>query len=105
MLEDADQPGLELGAVAEGLEWSYGWTPAAAQRLYEKVFRTTEQLLKHANQAFSLAEARYKIGSSSIVELTDAQVNATSAQIADANARYGELIQRAILDYQTGVLR
>lgn len=68
-------------------------------------FRTTEQLLKHANQAFSLAEARYKIGSSSIVELTDAQVNATSAQIADANARYGELIQRAILDYQTGVLR
>ena len=27
------------------------------------------------------------------------------AQIADANARYDELIHRAILDYQTGVLR
>jgi outer membrane protein len=68
-------------------------------------FRTTEQLLRHANEAFSLAQARYKIGSSSIVELTDAQVNATSAQIADANALYDEFIQRAILDYQTGLLR
>jgi outer membrane protein len=68
-------------------------------------FRTTEQLLKHANEAYSLAQARYKIGSSSIVELSDAQVNATSAQIADANARYDELIEQAILDYQTGVLR
>jgi outer membrane protein len=68
-------------------------------------FRTTEQLLKHANEAYSLAQARYRIGSSSIVELSDAQVNATSAQIADANARYDELIQQAILDYQTGVLR
>lgn len=66
--------------------------------------RTTEQLLKHANQAYALAQARYKIGSSSIVELSDAQVNATAAQIADANARYDVLIQRAILDYQTGGL-
>ena len=67
-------------------------------------FRTTEQLLKHAREALDLAQARYKIGSSSIVELSDAQVNATSAQIADANARYDEFIQRAVLDYQTGAL-
>ena len=68
-------------------------------------FLTTEQLLKNADQAYSLAQARYKIGSSSIVELTDAQVNATSARIAEANARYDELIQRTILDYQVGILR
>jgi len=68
-------------------------------------FRTTEQLLKHANEAYSLAQARYRIGSSSIVELSDAQVNATSAQIADVNSRYDELIQQAVLDYQVGSLR
>jgi outer membrane protein len=65
---------------------------------------TTEELLLHANQAYALARIRYKVGSSSIVELNDAQVNATSAQIAEANARYDELVQRAILDYQTGTL-
>ena len=72
----------------------------AVQRL-----RTTEQLLKHATQAFDLAQAQYKVGSASLVELTDAQVNATSAAIAEANARFDTLIQRAILDYQTGSLR
>jgi outer membrane protein len=66
---------------------------------------TTEELLKHANQSYSLAKARYNIGSSSIVELTDAQLSATSAQIAEANARYDELIQQSILDYQVGNLR
>ncbi len=72
----------------------------AVQRL-----KTTEQLLKHATQAFDLAQARYKAGSSSLIELTDAQLNATSAAIAEANARFDTLIQRAILDYQTGSLR
>jgi outer membrane protein len=72
----------------------------AAQRV-----SITEELLKHANEAFALAQARYRVGSSSIVELTDAQVNATSAQIADANARYDELIQQSILNYQTGSMR
>ncbi len=72
----------------------------AVQRL-----KTTEQLLKHANQAFDLAQARYKAGSSSLVELTDAQLSATSAAIAEANARFDTLIQRAILDFETGSLR
>ena len=67
--------------------------------------RTTDELLAHADKAYALAQARYKAGSSSIVELTDAQVNATSARIADANARYDVLIQRSLLDYQTGGLR
>jgi outer membrane protein len=72
----------------------------AVQRL-----QTTEQLVKHATQAYDLARARYKAGSSSLVELTDAQLSATSAGIAAANARFDTLIQRAILDYQTGSLR
>ncbi len=72
----------------------------AVQRL-----QTTEQLVKHADQAYLLAQVRYKVGSSSIVELNDAQLSATSAQISEVTSRYDELIQRTILDYQTGMLR
>ncbi len=67
--------------------------------------RTTEELVRNAAEAYDLAEARYKIGSSSIVELSQAQLSLTSAQIANANARYNVLIQQANLDYQTGALR
>jgi len=50
--------------------------------------QTTEELVQNAAEAYDLAEARYKIGSSSIVELSQAQLGLTSAQIANANARY-----------------
>ena len=67
--------------------------------------RTTEQLAKHAAEAYDLAEARYKTGISSIVELSQAQLSLTSAQIANTNARYDVLIQEANLNYQIGALR
>jgi outer membrane protein len=67
--------------------------------------QTTEQLLQHAAEAFELADARYQNGISSIVELSQAQLNLTSAQIANTNARYDVLIQEANLDYQIGALR
>ncbi|HTY87486.1 MAG TPA: TolC family protein [Candidatus Acidoferrum sp.] len=67
--------------------------------------RTTNQLLKHAAEAYGLAEARYQSGISSIVELSQAQLNLTTAQIADSSARYDVLIQQANLNYQTGQLR
>lgn len=67
--------------------------------------RTTEDLVSNATEAFTLAEARYKNALSSIVELSEAQLNLTSAQIAEANARYGVLIQQANLQYQIGALR
>ena len=66
--------------------------------------RTTEQLLQHATEAYDLADARYKTGISSIVELSQAQLNLTSAQMANTDARYNVLIQEADLDYQTGTL-
>jgi outer membrane protein len=67
-------------------------------------FHTTQALVRNAAEAYDLAEARYKIGSSSIVELSQAQLSLTSAQIANTNARYDVLIQQANLDYQTGAL-
>ena len=66
--------------------------------------RTTEELVQNAAEAYDLAQARYQIGSSSIVELSQAQLSLTTAQITDANARYNVFIQQANLDYQTGVL-
>ena len=67
--------------------------------------RTTEQLVRNAAESYELAAARYKIGSSSIVELSQAQLSLTSAQITDANARYNVLIQQARLHYEIGALR
>jgi outer membrane protein len=67
--------------------------------------RTTEELVRNAAEAYELAEARYQIGSSSIVELSQAQLSLTSAQIADTNARYNVLIQQANLNYEIGALR
>jgi outer membrane protein len=67
-------------------------------------WQTTEQLVHHATQAYDLAKARYQIGSSSIVELSQAQLSLTSAEIAETNARFEVLMQQANLDYQVGML-
>jgi outer membrane protein len=72
----------------------------AAQQL-----QTTEDLARNANEAFTLAQARYQNGISSIVELSEAQLNLTQAQIEEAGARYGLLSQQAALAYQTGEIR
>ena len=71
----------------------------AAQRM-----TTTEELLTAANQAFDLADARYRAGSSSMVELSQAQLGRTQARIDAANARYDFLLQNAVLKFQIGVL-
>jgi len=62
------------------------------------------QLVDQANSALELAQARYKLGLSSIAELSQAQLNKTAADIAYASARYEYQIRRAELDYQTGTL-
>lgn len=66
--------------------------------------QTTKELAANAAEAFTLAQARYLNGLSSIVELSDAQLNLTSAQIAETNARYNVLIQHANLNYQMGLI-
>lgn len=64
--------------------------------------RLTASLLENARQSLTLAQARYNVGSTSIVELSQAQLNETSAEIAAATARYELLTQYSILDFQTG---
>lgn len=64
----------------------------------------TEQLLAAANQALDLAQSRYSLGLSSIIELSQAQLNQTQAQIAQASAKYDYEAQLSTLNYQLGLL-
>jgi outer membrane protein len=64
----------------------------------------TQKLFDNASQAFDLARARYKLGSSSIVELSQAQLEKTQAEIDYTGAKYEYRIQRAILDFQAGTI-
>jgi len=72
----------------------------AAQRL-----DVTSRLAAEAAEALRLAQTRYDAGLGSIVELSQAQLNQTSADIQSATARYEYLSRRAALDYATGDLQ
>ena len=63
----------------------------------------TDQLLKQANLSLQLAETRYRLGLSSIVELSQAQLQQTNAQIDNTNALYQYRVALATLNYETGV--
>jgi outer membrane protein len=62
----------------------------------------TRRLFENASQSFLLAQARYKVGSSSMIELSQAQLSKTTAEIANTSATYDYQIQRAILNFQIG---
>jgi outer membrane protein len=61
----------------------------------------TRQLLDQANLALDLAQTRYKLGLGSIVELSQAQLQQTQAQISNAQAGYDYRLAQAALRYQT----
>jgi outer membrane protein len=65
----------------------------------------TARLVEQARTALRLAQARYDNGLGGIVELNEAQLNETSAEIQAASAKYGYLSSRAELDFTTGALR
>jgi outer membrane protein len=71
------------------------------QTAYQRI-AVARQLLEQATQALELAQARYKLGLSSIVELSQAQLSQTEAEIGDANARYSYRIWTAEMRYQLG---
>jgi outer membrane protein len=76
----------------------------AARTAYQRL-DLTSQLLAQASSALELAEGRYNLGLSSIVELTQAQLNKTSAEIAQATAKYEYQARMSALRYQTGELK
>lgn len=64
-----------------------------------------DQLVNQAKLALTLAQGRYNLGLSSIVELNQAQLGETEAEIQDVNAKYDYQSQNSALQYQTGSLR
>ncbi len=72
-----------------------------AQTAFQKI-AVNKQLLDEANTALELAQARYKVGLSGIVDLTQSQLAQTQAEIGYANARYAYQQALAMIRYQTG---
>lgn len=72
-----------------------------AQISFQRI-ATSQQLLDQANNALDLAQARYKVGLSGIVDLTQAQLAQTEAQIGLNDARYAYQTAVAVVKYQTG---
>ncbi len=75
----------------------------AASTAFDRV-NVSEQLLAQANLALDLAQTRYKLGLSSIVELSQAQLQQTQAEIGNAQAGYEYRLALAVLRYQTSGL-
>jgi outer membrane protein len=60
------------------------------------------QSILEANLSLQLAQTRYQLGLSSIVELSQAQLQQTSAAIDNTNAQYQYRLSLAALNYQIG---
>jgi outer membrane protein len=72
-----------------------------ANTAYQRIGVTAE-LLTQTNMALQLAQTRYQLGLSSIVELSQAELQQTSAAIDNTNAQYEYRLALASLDYQVG---
>jgi outer membrane protein len=71
-----------------------------ANTAYQRL-SVTQQLLQQAKLALSLAQSRYNLGLGSIVELSQAQLQQTQAEISDAQAGYDYRLSLAVLTYET----
>lgn len=89
----------EANLVARDVRTAWLNANSAYQRL-----SVTNQLLDQANQSVNLAQSRYNLGLSSIIELSQAQLNQTQAQIEQASAKYDYQAQTSVLNFQIGVL-
>jgi outer membrane protein len=65
----------------------------------------TQQLREQANLALDLAQQRYNLGLSSIVEFSQAELGKTEADITDTDARYRYRLSQIVLAYTIGAPR
>lgn len=71
-----------------------------ANTAYQRL-TVTQQLVDQAKLSLDLAQARYKLGLGSIVELSQAQLQETQAEISYAEAGYDYRLSVAVLAYET----
>jgi outer membrane protein len=90
----------EQEQVARDVRVAWSGTITSFQRI-----DVTAQFLRQAALALDLAQGRYNLGLSSIVELTQAQLNLTQAEIDNTNAKYDYENQYSVLQYTIGALR
>jgi outer membrane protein len=86
--------------IARDVRVAYSGAVTAYQRI-----DVTAQFLRQAALALDLAQGRYNLGLSSIVELTQAQLNLTQAEIENLSAKYDYETQNSALQYTIGALR
>ena len=72
-----------------------------AQDAFQRI-AVSREMLTQSNLALDLSQRRYQLGLSSIVELTQAQLTQTQAQIAVSDARYAYATALSVLHYQLG---
>ena len=90
----------EQERVARDVRVAWAGALTAFQRI-----DVTAQFLRQAALALDLAQGRYNLGLSSIVELTQSQLNLTQAEIENLSAKYDYQTQYAVLQYTIGALR
>jgi outer membrane protein len=90
----------EQERVARDVHVAYAGAITAFQRI-----DVTAQFLRQAALALDLAQGRYNLGLSSIVELTQAQLYLTQAEIENVGAKYDYENSFAALQYTIGALR
>jgi outer membrane protein len=61
-----------------------------------------QELASNSQQALELADAQYRSGQTSIIELSQAQLNALQAEIGAATAKFDYQLKLHRLDYETG---
>ena len=69
-----------------------------SNRAFERL-AVTRQLREQASLALDLAQQRYNLGLSSIVEFSQAELGKTEADIADTDAKYRYRLTKIVLDY------
>lgn len=74
------------------------------EKAYERL-SVTQQLREQAQLALELSQARYKLGLATIVELSQAELQKTEADIDDTDARYQYAVSQIFLAYQMGLTR
>ncbi len=72
-----------------------------SQQAFERL-GVTQQLRDQANLGLNLAQARYNLGLGSIVELGQAELQKTEADIADTDAQYQYRLTRLVVAYTIG---